>query len=104
MLLAHQRQTDDIKFEPMQSGKVEGSFFDASTDDTAQEQENVWMMKGSHVTLAAAKDTSRESVNRKVRGKCKRVAGAQEDPREGALAEAVPREGPKEFHQGRAEG
>ena len=46
MLLAHQRQTDDIKSEPMQLGKVEGSFFDASTDDTAWEQENVWMMKG----------------------------------------------------------
>ena len=66
--------TDDIKSEPMQLGKVEGSFFDASADDTTWEQENVWTMRvASRATLAAVKDTSRESVHRKAREKGKKA-------------------------------
>ena len=47
----------------------------------------------SRVTLAAAKDISRGSVQRKVREKGTREVGAREDSREGTRARAAPRVG-----------
>ena len=84
--------TDDVKSEPMQLRKVEGSFYDASTDGTTGEQENVWtMMGGKSCHTCGGKGHFARECPSKGKGKGQEGGWSKGGLREGTWAQAVPR-------------